>query len=76
MFVATLQWCGVRGSQYHPIGGKVNQVSIFGGRGYHVSSDFGAGLEMKNDNKEAGRLYAELLSLADDICHPHVIHTS
>ena len=26
-----------------------------------------------NYNKEAGRLYAELLSLADDICHPHVI---
>ena len=28
------------------------------------------------DNKEAGRLYAELLSLADDIWHPHVVCTS
>ena len=27
-------------------------------------------------NKEAGRLYAELLSLADDIWHPHVVCTS
>ena len=29
-----------------------------------------------NYNKGAGRLYAELLSLADDICHPHVIRMS
>ena len=29
-----------------------------------------------NLNKEAGRLYAELLSLVDDIWHPHVICTS
>ena len=27
-------------------------------------------------NKEAGRLYAELLSLADDIWHPHIVCTS
>ena len=29
-----------------------------------------------NSNMEAGRLYAELLSLVDDIWHPHVICTS
>ena len=34
------------------------------------------GTNMRKFNKEAGRLYAELLSLADDIWHPHVICTS
>ena len=55
MFVATLQWCGVRGSQYHPIGREVNQVSFLGAGGYHVSSDLGAGLEMRNDENEGRR---------------------
>ena len=32
--------------------------------------------KVKSKNKEAGRLYAELLSLADDIWHLHIICTS
>ena len=45
----------MRGSQYHPIGRKVNQVSFLGAGGYHVSSDLGAGLEMRNDENEGRR---------------------